>query len=280
LIPTESAWESGDRRGYCLAVNEEVTPFSGSVASLWTAQWTPLYWVDAALVAALIGTYVGCALALRRSPSDGSLIAAWKRELWWFVLPVGGAIFALVFPGGTRAGSTQAALPFPITLTIAVSMTALAATGSLATRALSLLRLAAAKRAHPGSLVLEGVRLPLTLARLRTLTGAGRRLTMKFWFPLIVTRHGLSIPAKHGELIVLKRENIRNVDSATTSVGDGAGGTRSASLIEVRLIDPDLVVPIAIRSARWNAFIRLTADATETAAASKALSEQFETTAT
>lgn len=290
--PSQAAWESGNRRSYCLATKEHQVSYTGSLASLWSTPWEPLYWIDGALALAMVATYLMGAARVRRMGQTRPAAAVWASELWWFILPVAGVGLAFLFPNGTRHYSGQSALPFPVSVTLWFSVMTLIGVAGLIQRVSSMRRLDLAARTHPGALVLEGVRLYPTLTRLRALLddGAqapaergtrhrGTKIRLPFWFPLVVTGSGVSITTTDGKSISLERDNIQSITTEYTSVDVGSGHTRSASLIDVRLSDPDLVVPLAVRSTRWNAFFRLTANAQDTAAVRNELSERLESPA-
>ncbi|MEO7015639.1 MAG: hypothetical protein ABI130_02185 [Leifsonia sp.] len=238
--PSQTAWEDGNRRGYCLATKEHEVLYTGSLASLWIAPWEPLYWIDGALALGMVATYLVSGARLWRKTPTVSTRAGWIRELWWFVLPVGGIVLAVVFPNGTRHYSTQSALAFPVSITLWFSMMTVIGIGLLILRALSMGRLARAARTHPGALVLEGVRLNLTLSRLRKLVDEGARtgghvgtkLKLPFWFPVVVTESAVVITTNDGVPIKLERENIQNISGSSDfrwgTWGEAAGGEEHA----------------------------------------------------
>ncbi|SEH75522.1 hypothetical protein SAMN04515692_103202 [Leifsonia sp. CL147] len=169
-------------------------------------------------------------------------------------------------------------------MTLWFSTMAVIATALLIVRAMSMGRLVRAAKSHPEALVLEGVRLNLTVARLRMLVDDGVRtgghrgtnLKLPFWFPLVITGGAILITTNDGKTITLERENIQTITTEFTSVDVGSGHTRSASLIDIALNDPELVIPLAVRSTRWNAFFRLTANAKDTAIVRKELAERLD----
>lgn len=264
LSPTRAWWASGDRRGFCLAVSPEAAWFSGSLESLRAAEklrWYPLLWIDA-FVFVLLSVCYACTVGVFRRVEKGRVAhrAQWL-ELWWFALPVGGIAFALLFPNGTRRTTVQ--LPFPVMLTIMFTTLGLIAVACLVARSQSGRRLLAAQRRYPEARVLEGVRLAVTRSALTSLEG--RRVRLNYWYPVIVTKDRLLIDEPRGRVVALMSDDITAVATTSRSVSVGNGRSRTVNLLEVQLAGSAQPLPIAIRSRRWNAFVRYTADQAETA---------------